>query len=388
MVVVLSGVGALFLSLRHAARIREEAQARLDKAHAGPLVEVAQVKRTEPSRQVDVIGEARPYLSDNLFARVSGYVKEVRFDKGDEVTEGQVLAVVESPETDKAYLAALADARNKQLIAQRYRKLLKQRLVAPQDEQIAVATADIAQAVLETQAVLKGYEEVRAPFDGVITSRLVDPGNLLQNATNSQSSAQLLATMSYVDELRVYAFVDQKDAAWVHPGDDAEIRLDERPDFVMNASVSRISSELDSKTRKMLTEIDIPNTERQIVSGSFVKVRLHLVTDSYLKVPVKALVMRDRKPFVPIVTSGDTLHLQPIHIVDNDGQTLVVDQGLREGESVALDVGNSLGEGARVRTRQEAAVLHEAPPYPAAPAPNITSPGSPPPQKPAAKEPH
>jgi RND family efflux transporter MFP subunit len=371
---ILGGIGTLVLlfaalltlSLIHSGNTRREAKKLDEQASHGQFVEVAEARKSPESREIEIIGEARPFLTDNLYARVSGYVREVNFDKGDRVKKNQVLAVVESPETDRAYLAALADSQNKARIADRMRLLLKRKLVAPQDTEVAIANADIAKATLETQEVLKSYEEVRAPFDGIVTSRLIDPGNLIQNASNSQSAQQLLATMSQVDTLRIYSYVDQKDATFIKVGDPAGISLEELPDLKLTGQVTRVAGELDSRTRKMLTEVDLPNQVRPIVPGSFVKVRIKLQSPSYPELPVKALVVKDKKTFVPLLSMDNTVHFQPIEVLDNDGQTLRVAQGIEPGQRVAIDLGSSVVEGAKVRPQPMAGEMHQTPAYPGA----------------------
>ena len=110
---------------------------------------------------------------------------------------------------------------------------------------------------------------------------------------------------------------------FVHPGVPARITLTERPGYALDAQVTRTAGELDTKTRKLLTEIDVDNTSQQIVSGSFLNVTLKLKVPSYLEVPAKSLVIRNDKPVVPVIQNDNTIHFQEVHVAANDGKSSV-----------------------------------------------------------------
>jgi RND family efflux transporter MFP subunit len=326
-----------------------EARQRLKDINAGPRVQVALVEPSSPEQTLSILGEARPYQEVTLYAKVSGFLRDVQSDKGDHVTEGQLLARIESPETSQQYESALADARNKQAIADRYQPLLDRKLVSQQEADQAFADARVAQANLESMGAIKGYQEIRAPFSGMVTSRFADPGTLVQNAANSQTSSQPIFTVSQVDRLRVYAYVDQKYAAYIHNRLPVHITVPERPDIQFDARITRFSGELDEKTRMLLAEVDIDNSEGRIVPGSYVEVGIKVKTSSYLEVPVEALILKDAKDFIPVVTSSNTIVYRPVSLADNDGQRVKVLSGLTQGETVALNLGNSMEEGSRVQ---------------------------------------
>jgi membrane fusion protein, multidrug efflux system len=328
-------------------------QKRLEReVAAGPRVEVATVEKSAPERLLTLIGEARPYESVTLYAKVSGFLKHVRVDKGDRVTKGTLLATVESPESNEDYEAAVADAENKRAIADRYKPLLERKLVSQQEAEQSFSDAAVAEAKVRSLGAVKGYQEIRAPFDGMVTARFADPGALVQNAANSQTSAQPLFVVSQIEKLRIYVYVDQRDAAAIKRGLPVTIGLDERPEVKIGATVTRFSGELDARTRMLLAEVDVDNKNGQLVAGSFVKVSTKVQTPSYLQVPVEALILKEAKNYVPVISSSQTLHYQPVELADNDGEHVRVLQGLEQGEQVALSLGNSLPEGARVQPIQ------------------------------------
>ena len=253
---------------------QRELQRRAAELAAGPRVRVAKVTRGIGEHDVALIGETRPYQSATLYAKVSGYLKAVLVDKGDVVEEGQILARIESPETDEAYLAAEADARNKRAIWKRMQLLFSKGLISEQEADQAQADAEVAGAKLRAQRTFKEYETLKAPYPGTITARYADPGALVQNATNSETSALPVVMISQVDRLRVDLFLDQRDAPFVSKDDPVLITLAERPGFRLEGKVARLSRELDPRTKMQLTEVDIPNEKESLVAGSFVQVSL------------------------------------------------------------------------------------------------------------------
>ncbi|MDR3606183.1 MAG: efflux RND transporter periplasmic adaptor subunit [Oligoflexia bacterium] len=328
-------------------KVEEAARAR--EIAAGPVVRVARVVPSPGDHQVNVIGETRPYQTATLYAKVSGYLKEIRVDKGDIVKKGQILGIIESPETDQAYEAALADARNKVAIYKRVTTLKAKGLVSQQEADQAQTDADVATARLHSTETEKSYETIRAPFKGTITARFADPGALVQNAATSQASALPLVTVSEIKRLRVDVFVDQRDATFVQTDAPVEISVSERPGVKIMGTINRISDELDPRTKMMLTEIDIPNDDRSLVAGSFVQVSLRIHSPPYLEAPVESLILKDNKPQLTVVSSDNQLTYKPIVIADNDGKLLRILSGVQAGDVVALNVGDTIPEGGKVR---------------------------------------
>jgi RND family efflux transporter MFP subunit len=328
---------------------KQEEKRRAEEIAAGPRVRVAKVKKGIGEHRVTIIGETRPYQSATLYAKVSGYLTKVAVDKGDIVKQGQILAVIESPETDEAYLAADADWKNKQSILSRMQTLHAKQLISQQEFDQAQADADVSSAHLRAQQTLKSYETLKAPFAGTITARYADAGALVQNATNSETSALPVVMISEIRRLRVDVFLDQRDAPFVQKDSPVSITLAERPGFKLEGHVARLSGELDPRTKMLLTEIDILNEDRSLVAGSFVQVVLEVHSPPYLEAPVEALALKDDKTYLTCVTPAGTLTFKPVEIGSNDGKVLSILSGIKEDDLVALNVGDSLPEGSKVR---------------------------------------
>jgi membrane fusion protein (multidrug efflux system) len=341
--------GVIALSAFKRASVAHERQARATAVASGPAVRAVPVERSPGARTITLTGETRPFLSVALYAKVSGYLKEVRVDKGDHVSAGQILAIVESPETDRQVEGAIADAANKRAIADRDAQLIAQKLIAPEEAEQAETDAHVASAASERLRALKEYELIKAPFSGTVTARYADPGALVQNAEGSQTSALPVVEVGTTDSLRIFVYIAQRDAADIRRGAPVTITDPSRPDVHLTGAVNRFTGELDPSTRTLLAEIDLSNRSGAIVPGSFVQVSLSVAGRRYLEIPAEALIVRGAKDFVAVVMPDDRVTFREIHILDTDGVTVRVIDGIQEGDRVALNLGESVPEGQRVR---------------------------------------
>jgi membrane fusion protein, multidrug efflux system len=347
--VLVVGGAVAGVALTRKAEAEKETKSRGDELDKGPRVRTTKAALSEAGRKLELQGEARPFFSVTLYAKVSGYLKQIRVDKGDKVKANQVVAVIESPELDRQYDAAVADAQYKRSNARRAEALSKPGVVSAQEAESQIGLAQVSEATVQSLAQQKSYETLRAPFAGTVTARFADPGALVQNAANAQTGALPVVTISQTDTLRVYVYVDQHDATFVHVGDKVELWLPDRPDQKVQARVARRADELDPRTRTMLVEVDVDNRENKIVPGSFVTVGLAIAAPRVVQVPVEALVVRSGgKSFVPVV-QGDTVRYRPVVIIDDDGSTARLADGIKAGETVALNLGENVPDGARVQ---------------------------------------
>jgi membrane fusion protein, multidrug efflux system len=353
---VLVVVGMLSLLLwKHKTHLETDRETRKEAVEEGPLVRVATATRAPETKQVELIGEARPYTTTTLYAKVSGYLREINVDKGDAVKAGEILAIISSPEIDRQHEAAVANAKNRRSEAKRAWKLLPQSGTSQQDAEAKEAAAQMAEANALAMETMKDYQILRAPFGGVVTGRFVDPGALIQSASNAQTTTQPVVTLSETDRLRVYVYLDQKNSALVRIGDHAQVFDAARPEVRLAAKVSRTSMELDVKTRTLLTEIDMDNREGKLLSGSFVKVALSLKMPPAVQVPCEALVVREEKTCVGILTDGHKVSYREVVLAESDGKTMSIYSGLLEGEKVLLNPGMSISEGDKVQPADVAA---------------------------------
>jgi RND family efflux transporter MFP subunit len=342
-VVVLAAGIIIYKQLNYNAELENRKVA----VQAGQYVQTARAKMGAANRSLSLIAEAKPYTEVTLYAKVSGYLHEISVDKGDKVKKGQVLARIESPETDKDYAGAAADAQNKRAIAERMKALKDKNLVSKQDAEQADTEARVSESHKDATGAQKNYEIVRAPFDGTVTARFADPGALLQAATGSQSGSMPIVRLSQIDRLRIYAYVDQKDASYIRLGDPAQIVVKENPGQPINATVSRLANQLDSNTRTLLTEIDIDNTKQAIIPGSFVTVELKAHMPAMVEVPSEAIVLQKKSQVA--VIENNTLNYRDVVIYNNNGVTAQILSGLKAGEIVGVGINSTLLDKSKVQ---------------------------------------
>jgi membrane fusion protein, multidrug efflux system len=338
---------------RDEVRLRHEEKSRKDSLAHGPKVRVAKAKKAPEVKPVVLVGEAFPYANVTLYAKISGYLQEIRVDKGDQVKADQIVAVLDSPELNKQYAAALADARNKRADAERFQYLLKSGSISIQNAENAETTAKIAEDNAAALKAQKDYEVMRAPFDGIITARYADPGALVQAATSAQTTALPVVALSQTDRLRVYVYPDQKTASSVQLGDKAEISDATRPEIKVSATVSRTTGELDPKTRTLLVEIDLDNREGKILAGSFVQVTLFIHIPATIEIPAVGLVMRGDKSFVGTLDAQNKATFREVTVYESDGTTVRLLSGISDGDQVMLNIGQSISEGDQVQPEKD-----------------------------------
>jgi RND family efflux transporter MFP subunit len=349
LLVLIAGAMAFLLLTRQRSHVEAATEQLTAEGQKGPSVEIATAHKVAGSNTLRLIGEARPYQSAILYAKVSGYMRSISVDKGDFVHANQMLAVIESPETDKQYQAAVADAHNKELIANRAATLVKKEMISQQDADQAEADAAVSKANLEQIGTLKSYEELRAPFSGTVTARYSDPGALIQNAATSQTSALPLVEVSETTRLRIYVYVDQAHAPFVRNGDEVTILDQANPNLKVVARVTRTSGEIDPKTRTLLVEIDVDNPHNRILAGSFVQAELKVETPRYVEVPSDALIVRGTGTFVAVVTPDNTIKFTQVAVAEQTGETARLFSGLDEGERVARNIGERVADGGKVQ---------------------------------------
>jgi RND family efflux transporter MFP subunit len=341
-----AGAATLFLR-EHGAQARQVEKLQKDLSQ-GPVVRVATVQFAAADRVVSLPAEVRADQHATLYAKVSGYVKEVRVDKGDRVRKGDVLAVLESPDLDEQVASAQAELTFRRQQHSRVLRLAPSGRVSQQDREQAEEAVKVAESALARARVQKSYQVLRAPFEGTITARYADPGALLPAATGSTTAAQPLLEIAQLDRLRVALQLGQDDAARVRTGDKVTLQLaaDDPP---LVAFVSRLSHSLDPRTRTMLCEIDVPRPPAGLYPGAFVNTSIALHGSPRALVPTDALVGKAGQLYVPTVQDGH-VHFKRVRLGLDDGANVEVLEGLQSGEVVALNLGTDVADGAPVRT--------------------------------------
>lgn len=354
-VVIAAIITAVALSSRRTHAATEETARRVTDAAGGPEVQTAAAVPSAPSHHLVLLAEARPFESVTLYAKVSGYLKWIGVDKGDHVKADQVVAIIESPETDAAWSAATADHAQKALTASRLKTLLDRKFASQEESDLAAADEAVSRERLESLAQQREFEKLKVPFNGTVTARFADPGALVQDAAASQTSALPVVTVENTDSLRVYAYLDQADAENVRIGLPGVLTMDERADVRIPVKIARTSGELDAKTRKLLAEFDVVDRRGEIVPGSFVHIAIDVPAPVLPELPSEALLVRQDRSLVAVLAADSTVHFRDVTVASNDGKRMRILKGVAVGDRVVVNAGDALADGARVRPAAESA---------------------------------
>ena len=316
-------------------------------------VKVATPHRGEIFRRITLPGTVLAYQQALLCAKIAGYVKSVRVDKGDSVPEGELLAEVEVPEliADQSRLKA-----ELQVAVVECRRVQEAQgkapdLVTPQSVDNAKARVDIAQANLERNNTLLSFARITAPFSGVITRRMVDPGAFIPAPSGNGSNGALLAMMDF-SKVRVQVAIPELEVPRITNGLPVRVQLEELPNRPFDGSVTRFSNALDDATRTMLTEIELPNPDRALRPGMFAQVQVTVERKSEaLLVPTDAVLVEKANSSV-FLLAGSKAKKTPVKTGFIDGAAVEIIDGLQPGQTVILVGKLPLSDGQEVLVQQ------------------------------------
>ena len=318
----------------------------------GPRVVTANVVQGPQFRIIQLLGDARPYQTTTIFAKVSGYLKSVAVDKGDQVTANQVIAEIDSAELESQYQSAVADLDQKQRIDARSRELLRNSTTSQQAAEQAETNYRMAQETVRNLGIMRSYQTLKAPFNGTVVARFADPGALMQAATTNQASSLPVMQIADNSKLRIGIYVEQRDVSAIKVGDEAEIIDSANPDRKRKAKISRTAGTLDPRTRTLFVELDIDNSDQFLVPGSFVNVSLRVPVKSFPQIPVSAMMQRGSTQQVAVIGEDSTIKFRPINVASTEGALINIADGLKVGERVGLNVSSDLVEGSKVRAAE------------------------------------
>jgi RND family efflux transporter MFP subunit len=325
-----------------------------------PSVSVIHPKRGELREEISLPGNIQAFVDAPVYARTSGYLKKWYTDIGTRVKTGELLAEIDSPEVDqqlaqaKAQLAtAQANLKLAEITMNRDLGMMKD-AIPKQDVDNAVGAYEADKATVESQAAnvkhleqLVAFEKVFAPFDGLITARNTDVGQLI-NAGNG-GAAQELFRISSTDKLRIFISVPQTYSQAAVPGVNADLTLIESPGRHYVGEVARNTGMIDPTTRTLLTEVDIENTSGQLMPGAYAEVHLKLpAATAALVVPVTALIFRAAGLQVAVVRNGKA---EMVHVTQGRdyGTEVEITSGITAQDLVIINTPDSLTSGATVR---------------------------------------
>jgi membrane fusion protein (multidrug efflux system) len=344
-----------------------------------PQVRVARAQRAPAGAPVVLPGTVQPLQETAMYAHANGYVRKWYVDIGTEVKKGQVLADLDLPDIDQELRQARASARqatasvsqaksqldfarttNERFTALGATGVVSQQQTDQYSSEFSVRQADLVAANAATGSAdanvrrieeLRGFGTITAPFDGVVTMRTAEVGQLVVQGTGQ---GQPLFKVAEDDVVRIFINVPQLYAAGVKRGSDAPVTVREAASRVFHGTVQRTSRELDTATRALLVEVDVPNPDRALVSGMYAKVSLDVSRqDAPLVVPATAALIDSSGTRVALVRDG-AVHWQTVEIGGDLGDRLSIATGLSEGDSVVLTPSERLAEGLHVQVQSSA----------------------------------
>jgi membrane fusion protein, multidrug efflux system len=337
------------LVLARGLRLNRQTAALDQQIAEGPRVLVKPVGHGEGSRTLQIPATLRGYVETPVYAKIAGYLKTISVDKGDRVHKGQVIAMLESPELDHQVANARATYQLESITDQRSQALRHEGVIAAQASDESRARMVEAKATLDQLIAMQDYKIIRAPFDGMITARYVDPGHLIPEQTAPTSANAPVVAISTLSPIRVYAEMPQSIAPFVRDGDAATITITEFPQRKFKGSVTRHPPSLTSATRTMLVEVDLPNQDHALLPGMYASMEFTVNTPTGVPtVPDDALIFREGKPFVPIVRDN-RLKLAPVTLGYDNGIDVQITEGVADNDIVALSVGQAARDGDPVR---------------------------------------
>jgi RND family efflux transporter MFP subunit len=396
----LAAAGVLVLAMLgwgswvHYHQVAEASQTQRETQSFVPTVRVAVAKREDGAVAFTLPGTVSAFDQATLYARATGYIAERRVDIGSRVKQGDLLVRISAPDLDQQLAqanaqmvqaqASLAQANAQVEQANSTAKLAnvtngrtsvlanegwetrqnadttRQNLegsrasVAAAEAAVKVAQANLAAQYATVQRLeqLKAYENVTAPFDGVITSRSVDTGDLV--SANSNGAGNTLFTLARDSVVRVQMSVPQSGAIGVRDGLEAQVHVPELPGRVFTGQVARSAVALVQSSRTMQAEVDVPNTDGSLRPGLYVTVSIGIPrTSPGVVVPADAIIFNGQGLRVAVVDGG-TVHMRDVSIYRDFGTSVELRSGLQGGELVALTLPTTVDDGGKVALPKDA----------------------------------
>lgn len=371
LLLALLGLAFLLPKLRHRDSLVDQA-----RAESGPPpVVVARIATGQRSSKLELPGTVQAFQQTPIFARTAGYVSKRFVDIGDHVRAGQLLAIIEDPQTQQslnqakaallqlkaqllqaqanAHLSTLNDSRNRQLQQEGVVSQATADTFAAQagvnDATVNAARANITAGEANVRSLQEqaSFSRVTAPFAGVILARSIDTGSLI--SAGSATTVTQLFTIGQAGVVRVFTNVPQSSAPAVLGATTAQVQFRELPGRVFSGKVTRSSQAIDPTSRTLLAEVDLPNSDGKILPGMFATVTFAVnnATPPVL-IPANALFVRTAGPQVFVVDANHVAHLRNLVLGRDFGSTTEVISGLQQGDTVVLSPSDAVTDGTKV----------------------------------------
>lgn len=350
-------------------RSRSNAESRLVQdtdTLAMPTVAVIHAEKSAPQQEIVIPGNVQPFSDAPIYARTNGYLQHWYVDIGAHVKKGQLLADIDTPEVDQQLQQARADLLTAeanhhiaQITANRYQDLLNTDSVAKQDVDNAVANMQATQTQVQAAQDnvkrledLQSFEKIYAPFNGVITARNIDIGDLINAGSGGQ--AQELFHISATDVLRVYVSIPQIYSSVTRPGIKAYLTLPEFPGRKFPGTLVRTANAITPASRTLLIEVDVNNSSGALLPGAYAEVHIGIPgkASTYI-VPIATLIFRSQGIQLATVDDGKHAKLVSVTLGRDFGTRVEVVSGITDTDSIIVNPPDSLVDGEEVRVNTQ-----------------------------------
>jgi RND family efflux transporter MFP subunit len=365
--ILVLGIGLAVFKGIHSRVEAEEQLHSVAQTSAIPFVDVVYPKGNSEAEEVELPGNTQAFTDTPIYARTSGYVQHWYVDIGAHVKQGQLLAVIETPELDQQLAQAKAELKNaqanlqiSQITATRWQKLIKTNSVSQQETDQAISDLGSKQALVDSNKAnvdrleqLQAFERITAPFDGVITARNTDIGALIQAGDNT--GPKELFHLAALQKLRVYIPVPEVYASSIKTGEQVPVTLDAFPGEKFTGTLVRNADAIDSNSRTLNVEVDVANPSGRLMPGAYAFVHLKVpASTGAVSVPSNVLLFRSEGLRAGVVRNGH-IQLTPITIGQDYGASVEVLSGLSSQDAVIVNPSDSLANGAAVQIAQKPA---------------------------------
>jgi RND family efflux transporter MFP subunit len=345
---------------------------------APPPVDVVIAEPSKIGQDLVLPGETAAWYETTIYARVNGYVARWLVDIGDRVKKGQALATIETPELDAELAAARAQLRTSEAQVKarqaeaEFSKTTNERwrdspkgVVSEQEREskkadyessearlyAAEAQVSLEKSKVDQYSALAEFKQVKAPFDGTITERKIDVGNLV--TAGSGSTTTPLYRMAQTDPLRVFVDVPQSAAVeLMNAGEPAEIRATGAVGGVFSGAIARSAESLNAQARTMRVEVDMPNVKHGLLPGMYVNVAFRLPSRGSVEVPAAALIFRSSGAQVAVVDGAGKVQFRDVAIARDNGGLVELSSGVKPGDRLVLNISSQIATGQTVAVNQ------------------------------------
>ena len=345
----------------HARRTSDASLAATTKTIALQNVNVIHAETGSPVTDLTVPGTVQAFSESPIYARVNGYLRAWNSDIGTHVRKGQLLAVIEAPEVDQQLTQARAMLSQAQanlqlatVTAGRYRDLIKSNSVSQQEvdnnnQNLMSQTANVQAASAEVGRLeqMQGFEKIYAPFEGVITARNTEVGDLI-NAGNSGQGAELFR-ISNISTMRVYVNVPEVYSEAIAPNVRSSMEIASLPNRQFTGTVARTNHAIGMNSRTLLTEVDVPNPKGELFPGAYAQVRFHLSLKAVpLVLPGNTILFQAPGPQVGVVNSQNHIELRNVTLGRDFGNKVEILSGINQTDAVIANPPDYLVDGMSV----------------------------------------